>query len=219
VTSVADVTLAVEPSWLGTGPLFRDGGVALIDDHLIDPYTFAQLGAEAQLNYADATRQVCGQDNGDDWRGGYPARALSSAGGGPVQDALYASPQLHELLSDVCGGPIRPSGNRGSYSYYVEPGDFLGLHLDILTCDVTLITVLSDSSPPGGGSLAVRRTGVGVALSTLRAMPDPVEDVIKAPAGQHIVILGGMVPHRVLPLVPGGQRVISALCFEACASK
>jgi hypothetical protein len=28
------------------------------------------------------------------------------------------------------------------------------------------------------------------------------------------VILGGIVPHRVLQLVAGGLRVISALCFE-----
>ena len=40
------------------------------------------------------------------------------------------------------------------------------------------------------------------------------EEVVKATAGSTIVILGGLVPHRVLPLT-AGQRVISALCFEA----
>jgi hypothetical protein len=29
------------------------------------------------------------------------------------------------------------------------------------------------------------------------------------------VILGGLVPHRVLPRGARGQRVISALCFRA----
>jgi hypothetical protein len=145
-----------------------------------------------------------------------PPRQLSTAGGGPVQDRLYKSPHLRSFLSQMCGGPIRPSGSRGSYSYYVAPGDHLGLHLDIVTCDVTLISVLADSSSGDGGALAVRRGNFGVPLSELRRSPPIGEEAIKAPAGSTIVILGGLVPHRVVPLKTG-QRVISALCFEAGA--
>jgi hypothetical protein len=41
--------------------------------------------------------------------------------------------------------------------------------------------------------------------------------LIKARPGQSILLLGGLVPHRVEPLGPVGQRVISALCFRADA--
>lgn len=204
---------AAEPAWLREGPLFRAGGVAVFDG-LTDQRTLMMLCAEAQANYPACDRQVCVSDAGDDNRGGLPARSLCSSGGGPVQDELYGWPHLHAFLSRLCGGPVLPSGSRGSYSYYVQPGDFLGLHLDIVTCDLTLITVLTDTSPQDGGALAVHRHDIGVPVSTLRAACYPNEEVIKASAGQHIVILGGIVPHRVLPLVAGGQRVISALCFE-----
>ncbi|WP_143694754.1 hypothetical protein [Variovorax sp. JS1663] len=201
--------------WLRRGPLFRGGGVAVYDA-LVDGRTFAGLCAEARAHYACADRQVCDVVTSDhcDGRGGVPPRQLCTAGGGPVQDDWYRSPALHAFLRELCGGPIRPSGSRGSYSYYVEPADHLGLHLDIVTCDVTVISVLADSSPDNGGALAVQRGNVGVPLSVLRRSARVEEEVVKAPAGSSIVILGGLVPHRVLPLTTG-QRVISALCFEA----
>ena len=205
----------LEAPWLRQGPLFRSGGVAVYDG-LIDRQIFAALCAEAQANYASADRQICDVLTSDncDWRGGVPPRQLSTAGGGPVQDEFYRSPHLRSFLSEVCGGPVRPAGSRGSYSYYVAPADHLGLHLDILTCDVTVINVLTDSAPDNGGSLAVQRGSVGVPLSVLRRLAHHDEQVVKAPAGSTIVILGGLVPHRVLPITTG-QRVISALCFEA----
>jgi hypothetical protein len=203
--------------WLLQGPLFRSGGVAVLGP-IADDRIMAAMCAEAQAGYGAADRQVCDVVTSDncDGRGGVPPRQLSTASGGPAQDALYHSPHLQALLSRMCGGPIRPSGSRGSYSYYVAPDDHLGLHLDIVTCDVTVISVLADSSPDDGGALAVQRGHVGVPLSALRRSPGVGEEVVKAPAGATIVLLGGLIPHRVLPL-KAGQRVISALCFEAAA--
>ena len=197
------------------GPLGRAGGVAVFDG-VPDPGTCAALAYEAHASYPDSTRQVLEDGDGADGRGGMPARALQTAGAGAVQDALYASPWLHAFLSAQCGQPIGPSGNRGSYSYYVEPGDHLGLHLDVDTCDVTLITVLQDDTDPRdpGGGLAVYPRALGAPLRAVRAAPEDGMALVKARPGQSIVILGGLVPHRVLPL-GSGQRIISALCFCA----
>ncbi len=219
LTGARSVAPPAEPGWLRRGPLFISGGVACFDG-LIDPTCLAAMCAESQANYVTADRQVCEVESSDgcDGRGGVPPRQLSSAGGGPVQDRLYGSPAMHSFLSGLCGGPIRPTGSRGSYSYYLAEGDHLGLHLDIVTCDVTAITVLTDSSPDHGGSLAVRRDCIDMPLSHARASDTCVEEVVPARAGATIVILGGLVPHRVLPMSAGGQRVISALCFAALPS-
>ena len=76
---------------------------------------------------------------------------------------MYASPWLHAALSEQCGLNVVPSGNRGSYSYYVQPGDHLDTHLDVDTCDVTLITVLYDDidpTTPAGGWPSTRARSV-----------------------------------------------------------
>ena len=201
------------------GPLGRAGGVAVFDG-VPDSGTCTALAHEAHAAYPESSRQVLEDGDAADGRGGMPQRALHTAGAGAVQDALYASPWLHAFLAAQCGTPIGPSGNRGSYSYYVQPGDHLGLHLDVDTCDVTLITVLQDDTDPAdpAGGLAVYPRALGAPLREVRAAPEEGMAVVKARPGQSIVILGGLVPHRVLPLGASGQRVISALCFSAAAA-
>jgi len=203
-------------SALAGGPLGLAGGVGLFDG-LPDAATCNALALEARNAYAESTRQECYEADDTAGRGGVPRRALQTAPGGAVQDALYASPWLHAFLAAHCGVPIVPSGGRGSYSYYVRPGDFLDTHLDIDTCDVTLITVLQDDTDPRGrpGGLAVYPGRLGASLGQIRSAPGDGVAMVKARPGQSIVLLGGLVPHRVEPLADTGQRVISALCFRA----
>lgn len=204
---------------LCAGPLGAAGGVAVIDA-VPDPATCHAMAIEAHGAYAGSSRQECTDGDDADGRGGMPRRALQTASGGAVQDALYASPWLRAFLSAQCGVPIEPSGNRGSYSYYVQPGDFLDTHLDVDTCDVTLITVLQDATDPNdrAGGLAAYPGLFGAPLRRIREAPQDGVAIVKARAGQSILILGGLVPHRVEPLGPAGQRIISALCFRAAAA-
>ena len=124
---------------------------------------------------------------------------------------------MADYVSRCCGTAVVPTGNRGSYSYYLSPGDFLGLHRDVDLCDVTLITVLHDDTSPSdpAGGLVVYRGQPQTSLSQIRGQPHQGADLVKARAGQSILILGGMVPHRVVPIGSSGTRVISALCFTA----
>jgi hypothetical protein len=204
---------------LCAGPLGAAGGVAVLDA-VPDPGTCHALALEAHGAYGASSRQECADGDYADGRGGVPRRALQTAPGGPVQDGLYASPWLRAVLSAQCGTPVEPSGNRGSYSYYVQPGDFLDTHLDIDTCDVTLITVLHDDTDPSdrAGGLAVYPGRFGAPLRSIRAAPEAGVAIVKARPGQSILILGGLVPHRVEPLGQAGQRIISALCFRAAAA-
>lgn len=208
-------TSAVEARLLDS-PLGRMGGVVLLDD-LVDPATVAALAREALVRGATATRQRGNTQAVDDRRSDVAGRALASSGGGPVQDALYESPGLLARLSELCGTRIRPTGHRGSYSYYTRQGDHLDLHVDVRRCDVTVITVLQDSTPRNGvdGALATWSNHLCAPLTTIRESEAAPTAVTKAPPGASVVLLGGILPHAVLPIGATGTRVISPLCFAA----
>jgi hypothetical protein len=192
------------------------GGFA-ITDTIPDPHTLDALRREAWAAYDTADRQECDTGDGEDGRGGTPRRRLFSAGAGPAQDAFYHDPALAQQLSALCGMSVRRSGSRGSYSYYATEGDYLDLHRDIETCDVTLITVLHDASAASSasGALVVYPDRMSEPLSEIRARPDDGAVVLKLLPGQSIILLGGVVPHYVAPVAHGQARVISALCFLA----
>ncbi|MEO6531703.1 MAG: hypothetical protein ABI563_20235 [Specibacter sp.] len=201
---------------LALGPLAQGGGVIVVDC-LPGAAQAAELLAEAMVLYHGADEQRVLEGDGATGRGGAPPRRLFTSGGGPVQDALYASPWLSGYLSELCGAPVTPTGGRGSYSYYVRPGDYLGLHLDIDACDVTLISVLRDDSPPEdpAGALLVHPGYRGADLDAVRRDPNGGVGMVKAVPGQSVVLLGGLVPHETVPVDEHGPRIISALCFRA----
>ncbi len=205
------------PEFIMRSPIVTEHSGFAVTDAIPDPVTFDALRAEAWAAYDTADRQECDTDDGEDVRGGIPRRRLFSAGAGPVQDALYHDPVLAQQLSALCGMSVRPSGSRGSYSYYATEGDYLDLHRDIETCDVTLITVLHDGSDAhaASGALVVYPHRIGEPLSEIRARPDDGAVVLKLMPSQSIILLGGVVPHYVAPVADGQARVISALCFLA----
>jgi hypothetical protein len=192
------------------------GGFGVYDGFVDRPIR-EQLLAEALTLYPGAAYQENWDDDHADGRGGKPRRRLASASGGPVQDELYRSAWLPQMLTEACGTPILPSGNRGSYSYYVRPGDFLDLHLDVDRCDVTMITTLHDNSAEtdSSGALLLYPGRIGEPLSAIRARPDEGASCVKLALGQTIVLFGGLLPHRLLPTAAGQVRIVSVLCFAA----
>jgi hypothetical protein len=213
VPPFSDTTILRSPLVVGSGG-FR------LYASFPDPAPFSALLSEALSLYPTATSQENWDVDHEELRGGKPRRKLLSTGAGPVQDALYAQTSLHQWLSAECRLTIVPSGNRGSYSYYVRDGDFLDLHRDIETCDVTMITVLHDNSLPidSAGALVIYPGHIGKPLSAVRERPHEGASVVKVAAGQTIIMFGGVVPHRVLPVAQGQVRIISVLCFQALTS-
>lgn len=196
--------------------LLREGGFAVFDG-VPNASTFADLFREAATRYSHATVQESWDPDREEVRGGTPRRSLLSAEAGPAQDGFYYDPLFVEFLSSACGVPVRPSGSRGSYSYYVRPGDFLDLHRDIETCDVAVITAVHDNSAPNedSGSLIVYPERTDEPLSALRAAPYDGAYAVKLLPGQTVILLGGIVPHRVAPVRARQVRIVSVLCFAA----
>jgi hypothetical protein len=205
------------PDAILRSPLFVNGHGFGIYAGLPDPYTFNALFSEAAELYPSATAQESWDPDWEEMRGGKPRRSLLTSTAGAIQDAWYGSEPLSGFLSAQLGMQVVQSGNRGSYSYYARPGDFLDLHRDIETCDVAVITGLHDNSSPTdqGGALALYPGRIGEPLSAIRQRPDEGAYLVKLQPGQTIVMFGGVIPHCLLPVREGQLRIISVLCFRA----
>jgi len=207
---------SIVPDAILRSRLFTQGSGFGLYAGLPDPYTFKGLFAEASELYLTATRQESWEPDMEEKRGGRPRRSLLTSTAGPIQDAWYASSHLRRFLSAQLGLPVAPVGNRGSYSFYARKGDFLDIHRDVDTCDVTVITAVYDNSAAAdeSGALVLYPKKISDSLSSLRAQPHEGAYPVKLLPGQTIVIFGGVMPHRVIPVVEGQVRIISALCFR-----
>lgn len=192
--------------------LIQSGGAVVIDD-LLTPDWLCALRDEALSRRAGAKEQRKEISDPGGWRAGNPNRYLASAEAGPVLDEIYADRGLKSRLTALAGARLQPTGTMGTYSYYDRPSHFLGLHRDIKTCDVTLITCLDrqNGSKPSG-ALRLYPKSIRKPLERVGA-DDPHRDV-DMKAGQSVLLLGGCIPHEVLPASEGYRRVISVLCFE-----
>lgn len=183
---------------------------------LVDADLLGLMRAEAE-GFADiVTDARCTVDRPDEGRGGTPARAFLTAPGGAVQDAFYAAGWLAAAVSDLVGRSCTPTAGRGTYNYYVRPGDHLALHRDIEECDVSVITgvVRDDPAGAGGGRLLLHPHCAAMPLSRARVERDERVVALELQEGQTLVMLGGRIPHRLTPMGERQARIVSVLCFR-----
>ncbi len=208
------------PDVVQRSPLFQSGGFVPIDS-LLGLSTLAQLQRESLALSSSASENMMLETDENALeinfgRGGSPARKFLSTQGGTVQDAFYHSSRLKTMLETLSQTQIKPTGARGTYSYYARDGDFLALHRDILQCDLTLITCLFDHTKGATDSLGgMLRLYPNYNLKPLSSIhPHSSSNDLRLGAGQSIALLGGIVPHEVLPTSQGQIRIVSVLCFE-----
>ena len=184
-----------------------------------DDATAHGLLAEAVNRLGVATVTDSAEDDGEDVRGGHPARRFLTAPAGPFQATRYTSPRVLALLAAVVGTRVEPTGEAGTYSYYIRPGDFLALHRDIVTCDLSVITCLRDTLDARrvDGALCMYPGRSGEPLSHIRATPTRGAVAIRLAVGQTLAIFGGIVPHTLLPVAPGQERIVSIVCYRFAA--
>ena len=196
-----------------TPALMKAGGFAVVDRIPGGTKICGALFQEALALTRCAERQEHDIDAASDMRGGLPARRLFSSPGGDVLAGLYADRRFQDFVAEIVGMPVSAAGFQGSYSYYVRPGDHLGLHRDIEECDVAVISCLCDTG--GSGVLQVYPERLAEPLSCIRSTPEKGRVSVQLRPGQTVVLLGGHVPHVTTPMERRQRRIISALCYAA----
>lgn len=198
---------------LRASPLWRAGGV--LRARLLDAAGLAALCTEADVQHARASEPRSATPAREDTRRGDPARWLETAPGGPALATFLAAPATIRLLRQLTGLPFVPSGPQGTYSYYRRAGHHLDVHRDIEVCDLAVITCLRDE-------------GAGADAGTLEVYPDrwrePTSQVrrtasigarpVAVAPGESVVLLGGVIPHRVPALEEGRIRIVTPLCYR-----
>lgn len=203
------------PASLRRSCLLSRGGFDVYEG-LLDERFREQLLAEALERYVEASACDIPASDGEEVRGGIPARRFLNATGGPVQDAFYRAPWVLDFLRRLTAPSLVPTGERGTYSYYMRTGDFLAIHRDILTCDLAVITCLRDGAEVegDGGSLCLYPERLFEPLSAVRSTPAEGALTVRLDEGQTIALCGGLVPHALLPVAEGQERVVSVLCYH-----
>jgi hypothetical protein len=206
-------------STLAAGLLARSGGILVAS--ILDVDSLASVAEEASALHSTAETYRVEAHDGEEHRGGEPDRWLESAVAGPRLRALYSSRGLTDLLAEVTGLRWSPSGGDGTYSYYRRPGHHLGLHRDVEECDLAVIVCVADDyeADPGlAGTLCLYPQRASEPLSAVRADSERGAVHIRARPGQAALLLGGIVPHRLVPVGPNHERVVAPLCFSVSRS-
>ena len=174
------------------------------------------LRAEAFACHRNAIEVHRAEPTDEDRRRGDPARWLESAPGGNRLAAFYRAHALTALLGRLTGIPWSSSGEQATYSYYRRAGHHLGMHRDVEWCDLAVIICVDHTGAPleGGTALELHPARSGEPISAIRARPEGGISLPLAP-GQALVLLGGIVAHRLPPVAAGEVRIVAPLCFRA----
>lgn len=203
------------PKSLRRSRLLAPGGFDVYEGLLEEGFRELML-AEALEGYRGAYECAIPFSGGEEVRGGAPARRFLHAMGGPVHDAFYRAPWVLDFLRGLTAPSLVPTGERGTYSYYVRPGDFLAIHRDIESCDLAVITCLQNGAEVegDGGCLCLYPERIREPLSAVRAAPGEGALRLRLGVGQTITLCVGLVPHALLPTAEGQARIVSVLCYH-----
>jgi hypothetical protein len=202
---------------IAASPLYAAGGYAVIPG-LFSEEALTGLTGEALSVRATGQRNELAVSDGTEGRGGSPARAFATAHGRETQWRLFSAPFLLATLSQKFGLAALPTGS-GTYTYYEQAGDFLALHRDIVTCDLAVITCLRGTRTAANrGSLLVYPEFSAGPISWAHAAGRDAATPVPLGCGDTAFLLGGMVPHEVVPMQSGQERIVSVMCYRMAGS-
>ncbi len=212
-TAASTLEALLPPDKLAASVLWSHGGFLGLPDLLTKPIA-QKLAVEALAIRPKGVRTVHREITDFEERGGKPARAFRSSPAQELHRGVYCSDRILSMLSDLCGIPVVALG-AGTFSYYEEPGDFLGLHRDIIGCDLAVISCLSASSLEiDDGCLMAYPNHIDATFSAIRKAGRGAAVPVPLGFSESVVILGGFVAHEVTPMTAGNERIIAVTCYR-----
>lgn len=195
---------------LASSPLIGAGG--LLRTRILDSCGLIALVDDAEQAHPRAAEaRVETHRSGER---GDPDRWLESAPGGPALEQFACSEVVLDTLARATGVAWQPAGP-GTWSYYRREGHHLGIHRDLAVCDLAVITCVVDQGGHGpAGLLRVWPARARESLDDIRGNPHDARH-LRIRAGETVLLLGGIVAHQVLPLVPRQLRIVAPLCYQA----
>jgi hypothetical protein len=179
---------------------------------LLDHAVLNALRAEAvsQARFAGASFNDVSAPDGE----GVPILWLDTAPGGPALAAFLSAPATLTALELATGRRWIHRGGAGSYAYYRQPFHFSGLHRDVGSCELSVITCIHDE-PGEGGDLVLFPTRTREPLDAIRDDPDRGALRLRLQPGETLVMYGTVVPHCVTPVGPGRTRITAPACYRS----
>lgn len=124
--------------------------------------------------------------------------------------ALYRSPRLQKLVSDIVGAEVQPTPlhDQSSLSvlFYEKAGDHIGWHYDHNFYKGRHFTVLIPIVNRGHGE-------DGLSAARLIAKSRGEDLTISTPPNKLIVFEGARVLHKVTPIADGERRVVLSMTY------
>lgn len=208
-------TMPIIPNEILKSKLMIRGGFDVFEG-IIDETIKRELLNEAIKQKEFLMDSLVENNDKEEVRGGTPKRKFLSSSGGLYQERFYKSEWVLDFLRDLTTPFLKPTGEQGTYTYYSREGDYLDIHRDIVECDIAVISCLLNENKADnlGGYLCLYPDRMTEPLSHIRATPNKGAVKILLEEGQTIVMYGGYIPHTLLPVSKGQNRVVSVLCYR-----
>ena len=192
--------------------LFAQGGYLVVDG-LFDEETLKALRAEADMVRVQGYAAVC-RIRTERRAGGRPGAGLSPGyGRRPPLGSVWMPANGRYTRQAMWGRSLL--NWRQVLLLLRAGGDFLALHRDILQCDIAVITSLTHSIVDGStGELTVYPEFIHEPLSTVRRAGRASSTSVPLDRGQTAILLGGIVPHEVVPTCAGQDRIVAVNCYR-----
>jgi len=186
---------------------FAATGAAVIGPPALDRAVFDAVVAEARTE-----RAVSG------WRLPSPGhesvanQITMRAQLGPVTRQLMSAGATRSLIQAVTGRLVLPDWSTSCFTYYDEPGSYLGFHCDNpISCTVAFLLYLEATwagpAPGPGHQLHVCRTDIA----------DEVVLRITGHPGRLVILNGAEQAHGRPPLAEGESLVLLSACYRTLA--
>ena len=212
MTGVAPTGYHADLSVLASSPLVRSGGVVV--SRLVSAGFVDDLRMEAYAQHPAAREALLRLGQSRDGERGAPDRWLEIATGGVALHAFIHSQTVLDYLHRLTALDWTPLGDQGAYSYYRRPGHYLGLHRDIVNCDLTVITCIARRGQGTGGVLLTYPARCRESIEGLRRSPYRGARGVMLQVGESAILLGGTVPHQLTPLDGTQIRVVAPICYR-----